>query len=432
MKFVIATADHAGLGFALRLQDEGHEVVMALNPPEKVRSDASQRDAFARVGGGMVARECLSTLLERRGALRDACWIWDGNHSVEENERLRAEGFRVLGGGRYADAMEHDRAACLDFVSRHGLAVPPSHPFEDAESALALCRDNPETAYVFKPDQGEKFETFVPEAEDPALANEEIREHLKARKSPGRFILQERKEGVENNVEVWFQKGEPRFAFLQLECKRKHALDLGPLAGCALDFVFAIPLDCRAVTESVGKLFPAYRAMGFSGFGDANVIAGKDGVWFLEKCERFGYNSHPNLLFNLSRRPLGEIFAALADGSFEPDFAEGFGASLTMWTKEAVTAGEAILFPEKVRPNLYFWDAYVEDGRHRVAGFDSEGAVLIAMGHGYTIPTAWESVLKVATDVRFPFRYYRPDGDQTNYPSSPLRRYEALKAMGYV
>jgi hypothetical protein len=34
--------------------------------------------------------------------------------------------------------------------------------------------------------------------------------------------------------------------------------------------------------------------------------------------------------------------------------------------------------------------------------------------------------------VRFPFRYYRPDGDQTNYPSSPLRRYEALKAMGYV
>ena len=29
------------------------------------------------------------------------------------------------------------------------------------------------------------------------------------------------------------------------------------------------------------------------------------------------------------------------------------------------SAGEAILFPEKTRPSLYLWDAYVEDGRHR-------------------------------------------------------------------
>jgi len=34
--------------------------------------------------------------------------------------------------------------------------------------------------------------------------------------------------------------------------------------------------------------------------------------------------------------------------------------------------------------------------------------------------------------VRFPYRHYRPDGDQTNFPSSPIRRYEALKAMGYI
>jgi phosphoribosylamine-glycine ligase len=380
----------------------------------------------------MVSRECLGTMLDRRASLREACWIWDGNHSVEANETLRAEGFRVVGGGRHADRMEHDRAACLDFVARCGLSVPASHSFDDPGPALELCQRTPETAYVFKPDSGEKFETFVPESPDPALANEEVQEHLRARTSPGRFLLQERKDGVENNVEVWFQRGEPRFAFLTLECKKKHALDLGPLSGCALDFAFVIPLDCRAVTESVGKLFPVYREMGFSGFCDANVITGKDGVWFLEKCERLGYNAHPNLLFNLARRPLAEVFSSLADGTFEPDFAEGFGASLTMWTKEFVTAGEAIFFPPKAASSLYFWDAYVEHGRHRIAGFDPEGAVLVVLDHGYTIPTAWEAVLKTAAAVRFPYRYYRPDGEQTNYPSSPVRRYEALKAMGYV
>ena len=45
---------------------------------------------------------------------------------------------------------------------------------------------------------------------------------------------------------------------------------------------------------------------------------------------------------------------------------------------------------------------------------------------------SWEAVMKKAADIRFPYRHYRADGDQTNYPSSPIRRYEALKAMGFI
>ena len=53
-------------------------------------------------------------------------------------------------------------------------------------------------------------------------------------------------------------------------------------------------------------------------------------------------------------------------------------------------------------------------------------------GYGYTIPTAWEDVMKKAAQIRFPYRSYRPDGAGVNYPSSPVRRYEALKAMDYI
>ncbi|HUS05689.1 MAG TPA: hypothetical protein VMZ52_05320 [Bryobacteraceae bacterium] len=52
--------------------------------------------------------------------------------------------------------------------------------------------------------------------------------------------------------------------------------------------------------------------------------------------------------------------------------------------------------------------------------------------NGYTIPTAWENVRKKAAEIKFPYRHHRPDGDRTDYPSSPIRRYEALKAMGYI
>ena len=432
MKFVVATADYAGLGFAVRIREEGHEVLLAPNPTPAVLSDPAALAAFERVGRGLVEKAPLAELLAHRESLRDRYWIWDFNHSVEENETLRAEGFRVLGGGRYADAMEHDRSACLDFVRRMGLPCPPSYPFSDAASALAFVRAHRDTAYVYKPDVGANHDTFLPESDDPVEANEELCAHLAAHPAASGFILQERKEGVETNVEVWFVRGEPRFAFMTIECKRKSALDLGPLVGCALDFAFVIPLDCRAVTESVGRLFPAYREMRYTGVGDANLIADKDGVWFLEKCERLGYNAHPNLLFNLSRRPVAEVFASLLDGTFQPDFGDGFGASLTMWTRVGAPGGEAVLFPARQAPHLYLFDVERRGDQILTAGFDPEGAILIAMGHGYTIPTAWEAVAKTASEVRFPYRHYRPDGDGTNYPSSPLRRYEALKAMGYV
>lgn len=432
MRFVIATRDFAGLGFAVRLAEDGHDVVLACNPsPSDVDGDAA-REAYERVGAGMVEKMRLSEMIEQRGRHRDAYWIWDFNHSVDENELLRKEGFKVFGGGRFADEMEHDRGKCIDFVSKYGLSSPESVAFDDAKKAIRFLEEHPETAYVFKPDEGAKFETFLPESEEAVDANEELRVHLATCDHAGGFILQERKDGVEANVEVWFQNGEPVFAFMDLEVKKKYVLDLGPLTGCAFDYVFTIPLESRAVMESVGKLFPAYRKMKYTGFADANFIAAKDGVWFFEKCERFGYNAHPNLLWTLSRKPVGDVFASLVDGKFEADFAEGFGASLTMSTKENATGGKALQFPEKMQRDLYFYDVCKENGRFVTAGFDTAGDVVLVTSYGFTMPTAWEQLLKRAACVRFPYRHYRPDGDATNYPTSPIRRYEALKAMGFI
>jgi phosphoribosylamine-glycine ligase len=431
MKFVVATRDYVGLGFAVRLLDEGHEVLLACNPSDAdVKGERSA--AYDLVGRGLVEKVLLSDLLDRREALRDWYWLWDFNHSVEENETLRREGFKVFGGGRHADTMEHDRAKCLAFVEQYGLHSPSSTRFVSAADAVSFLEQNPEVAYIYKPDEGESYETFLPEAEDPVDANQELRAHLRASAHEGAFILQERKEGVETNAEVWFQAGEPVFAFMAIECKKKYALDLGHLVGCAFNYVFVVPLECRAVQAMMGKLFPAYREMKYTGFADANFIAAKDGIWFLEKCERFGYNSHPNLFWTLSRGGMGEVIASLVDGRFSPNFAEGFGASILMSTKEGAPGGHAIQFPKKLGSDLFFWDVYKKDDLYLTAGYDKDGYVLLVNAHGFTMPEAWQAALEKAAQVRFPYRHYRGDGDQTNYPTSPIRRYEALKAMGYI
>ena len=432
MRFVIATCDYSGLGFATRIQDEGHDVILATNPPPEVHSDAESCRKYQLVGEGMVRKEPLAKLMGRRDELRDAYWMWDHNHSVGENEALRSEGFKILGGGTYAYQMEHDRAACLEHTGKYGLIAPPTTRFEDPAEAIRFCERNRRTAYVYKPDQGANFETFLPESEDPIEANEELRLHLASLHPNGAFILQERKEGVETNVEVWFIDGEPILAFMTLECKKRYALDMGELIGCSLDFAFLVALDCKAVRKSVGKLFPAYKEMRYTGFGDANFTAGRDGIWFFEKCERLGYNAHPNLLFNLSRRGVAEVFAGLIDHTLDPDFSGGFGATVTMLTKENPRGDKPIMFPPRLWADIFWWDVYRRGDLYLTAGYDAEGYVLMLNGYGYTIPTAWESLMKKAAQVRFPYRHYRPDGADTDFPSSPIRRYEGLKAMGYI
>jgi phosphoribosylamine-glycine ligase len=425
MRFVIATSHFAGLGFALRLRDEGHDVLMAYRGIQDRRATC----AYDLVGNGLVEKRPLQDVVHDRHRYRNAYWLWDENHSVSENELLRSEGFKVLGGGKYADTMEHDRDACLSFVEKYGLQPPPSFAFEDPRAAVSFLETHPGTAFVYKPDRGENYETWLPQSETPEEANLELRQHLRSLRNDSSFLLQELKDGIETNVEVWFVRGEPRFAFMAIESKKKLAGDLGDLIGCAFDFAFAIPVESRAVMESVGRLFPAYRDMRYTGFGDANFIAARDGIWFFEKCERFGYNAHPNLLWNLNRDPLADTFASLIEGDFRPNFSPGFGASCTMYMDHRAS-GKVIQFPETIARDLYLYDAYRQHDLLLTAGYYDD--VLIANGFGYTIPTAWEAVLAKARSVKFPGRSFRIDGGDTNFPSSPLRRYEALSAMGYL
>ena len=114
MRFVVVTKWFTGLGFALRLQEDGHDVELAVVGID----DKRLQSRYALVGQGLVRKRTLAEVMAGRDQLRDAYFIWDENHSAAENECLRAEGFRVFGGGRDADTREHDRDACLEFVGQ--------------------------------------------------------------------------------------------------------------------------------------------------------------------------------------------------------------------------------------------------------------------------------------------------------------------------
>ena len=55
MRFIVVTRDYSGLGFAVRLQDEGHDVILATSPSEEDQADPGRMQCFNLVGQGTYA-----------------------------------------------------------------------------------------------------------------------------------------------------------------------------------------------------------------------------------------------------------------------------------------------------------------------------------------------------------------------------------------
>lgn len=431
-KFVLVTADWAGLGFAVQeVQKNGSDVIIAAKPKHAIEPE--KRDAYAIQGEGLVETVPLKQVMSQREKYRDWYWIWDGNHNTDEGETLIEEGFKVFGGSEFTYELENDREAGVEYAQDAGLTPPPSFEFMTAEEGISFLEQNEDKAYVVKPNASEESHLTQPFSRtvEPKNANIEARKYLKAMNVTD-YILQERKKGIEVNVEIFFSKGIPVYAQANLEDKYRHNGDLGYPSGCAFDLCWKIPMNCKLVQQTVAKFIPDLALQEYTGFADANVIIGDDEIWFLEFCFRLGYNAHPNLFTTISKKTALQTIADLID-RLPVESKSGFGASVTMFSdKECM--GLPIYVPESLNGNFYLFDGYrgKEDTyeEYSMGGFGKEIAIVTAFD--YTPETALEHAVENAYKVKFCNADFRTDCAKTDYPLSLVRRYEALCAMGML
>lgn len=426
--FIIVSEDFTGLGWAKKLQDEGNEVIMAY----KIKEDDEKKKEAQLVGRGIVDMRNLEDVFEERKSFKDSYWIFDMNVHTDIAKTLNAEGYKVLGGQEISEKMENDRQFASDLMEKYGVKSPPTHEFTSVEDGLKFLEENPEKAFVFKPDEPHDMVcTYVPDSEKDEKANLELCVYLSSIQDAGTFILQERIKGVETNFEVWFYKGKPFFAMCNLECKKKLNQDFGSLVGCSQCIDFAIPLKCKAVESTIGKLYEFYKELEYTGFVDANIIVYDNENYYLETCNRFGYNSHPNLFFSVSKLPVGDILVSIIEGDIENFYDKmrfGFGASITLYT-DCEKKGLPIFIEEDGEKNFFMFDAYKEKDQYFMSGYCGEIGIVSA--HGYTIKEAAEEVLEKAKLIRFPMRSMRSDLEKNDYHSAPQGRHDALDAMDY-
>jgi phosphoribosylamine-glycine ligase len=431
-KFVLVSADFSGIGFAIQeIQQNDSEVIIAYKPKEAI--DEKKLESYEIQGNGIVETIPLDDIMEERKKYKEYFWVWDGNHNVKENELLRKEGFKVIHGGEFCYNLENDREYGIEYAKEAGLESPPYHEFDSAEDGVSFLEENEDKAYVVKPNNAEDSALTQPFSRtlEPKNANLEARKYLKAL-DVSDYILQERKKGVEVNIELFFSHGVPVFAQANLEDKYRHNGDLGCPTGCSFDVCWKIDLDSELVKRTAGKMLDDLQKRKYTGFADVNVIIGDDEVWFLEYCARIGYNAHPNLFQTLSKKTFLQSMADLYEGTI-PDMKQGFGASITMFTDRPFMS-IPIYVPKSVMPNVHFFDVFKsdedEEDEYSMGGLSNE--IAIVTGFGYTIQTAFESALDNVCKIKFVNADYRTDCCNTDYPLSIVRRYEALKAMNLL
>jgi phosphoribosylamine--glycine ligase len=337
-------------------------------------------------------------------------------------DRLRLEGFQVIGGSALGDRLEADRDFGQQVLREAGLRTAPCHRFNDFQAAADFVRAQP-ARYVLKFNGAGSARTrnFVGEMDDgfDLLAVLGLEQ---GRRRPGDvvdFVLMRHLEGVEVGVGAYFDG--QRFlqpACIDFEHKRFFPGELGELTG-EMGTIVSYRGSRRLFDAALAPVAPLLRGSGYVGYINVNLIANHEGLWPLEFTSRFGYPGfaicealHAERWEAILRRLLRRDGPGLATH-------DGFACGVVLTVPpfpyphgyEQLSKGMPICLRadlgEADREHLHLAEVAQVAGQLVTSG--ATGYVGVATGAGATVDEANARALRVARCVVVPNLRYRRD-----------------------
>lgn len=405
------TCDLASMyaGFAGR----GHEVRVHV-------ADPSCRD----VHGGML--DLCADWERELGWVREAgdegLVLFETATHGEAQDRLRRDGFHVIGGSALGDRLEADRAFGQQVLRDAGLRTAPTHGFTSYAEARAFVRAHP-GRYVLKYNGAGSARTrnFVGVMEDGTdlLALLALHEARQPAGEPVDFVLMRHLEGVEVGVGAFFNGQDFLLpAVIDFEHKRFFPGELGELTG-EMGTIVSYRGSRRLFDAVLAPVAPLLREGGYVGYVNVNLIANDEGLWPLEFTSRFGYPGYA-ICEALHQEPWEAIFRRMLrrDGL---QFAsrDGFACGIVLCVPpfpyshgyEELSKGMPVCLRSTLtaadREHLHWAEVAQAGGQLVTSG--STGYVGVATGVGSTVQDANAHALRVAHGVVVPNLRYRRD-----------------------
>lgn len=388
-RFLLLSECGDGLGLALRLTAEGHEVKLWLRDKKELGLGRGLVDEARRYERTVVS-DCTGF-----GVFMDA---------------LRESEFLTFAGSEFADKLEEDRAFSDVIMTEAGIVTPDSVRANSPEEAEEFIE-----AYervVLKPEGG--LSGVRPS--EVALDQEDAREildSLKKEYSDGamQVELQQFLPGIAISTEGWFNGRDwiPGMFNHTLERKQRLSGDLGDSTGCMGNLVWGCGEDVL-VRETLLKLTEVLRKHLYVGPIDVNCIVNEDGIYGLEFTPRFGYDAMPTLLYSLCEFNFGDFIESCARGEGVDDYRlrEGFGSGIRITVPEGKEASVKLrgLDLEDLDRFYPFCVAF-EDGQ--IVSTGESGCLGVINGWGETPDEAFADAYQVVERVKVKKLQYRND-----------------------
>jgi phosphoribosylamine--glycine ligase len=404
---VLGIGDSCDLGaMYLRLAAEGHEVRVC------VRDEAS-----ADVFRGLVSRA--GHWESELSWARDGLIVFEGVGDGALQDSLRAEGYRVIGGSAFGDALERDRDFGQRALREAGLQTAAVHEFSDFGAGIAFA-EKAGRQLVFKLNghalaSWRNFVGRAPDGSDLVGYLEATARRWTFHERPS-FVLMDYVSGVEMGVGAYFN-GERFLRPACLDWEHKHFFpgDLGELTGemgTLVTYSDTEPFFARTLL----KLEPALRAHGHRGYVNLNTIVNERGIWPLELTCRFGYPGFA-ILSALQPEGWGALLTSMADPASQrfaahPGFAVGVVLTVPPFPYRygyaETSLGQLIMHPKAVAADLHYAEVGLDERGELVAA-GGIGYLMVATGRGSTVEAARASAYAVAGQVVTPNLRYRND-----------------------
>jgi phosphoribosylamine---glycine ligase len=347
-----------------------------------------------------------------------------------------AEKVPTIGDSTLADKLEEDRIYGLDLMAKAGVKVSLWEAFDNPADGMRFIRKTGKR-FVFKPvgDVDDKSTTYVSKSAEDMLRYFDV---LFRSAKVKEYVLQEVVEGVEVSTQVYLNESGYYAQNHTLECKRLLNDELGPNTGCSGSLVWMAKRENALFEKGLKKLLRPLQEMGYVGPIDLNTIINAEGVWGLELCPRFGYDSDA-LLARLLPIKFSDFLAAVATGESMPDLTakHPFCASVRLSIPPYPTEHLPDKFYKSSVPivglkeeDLKNW--FIYDVRRRGESDDLETAGLCGwigspLCVGETIGEAFSKVYDELKRVRVPNGQYR-----TDVCDATSKRYWQLRENGFL
>lgn len=370
--------------------------------------------------------------------------LFDLNGDGELADKIRKDGYKVIGSSALADKLEMDRAYGGKVAKQYGIKVPGTTEFKDIKLAIAFVKEG-KKPYAIKIDNNKsEASSFVAKDADEMVDYLTHSQEEGLITSSDTFVIQEVVKGAEISTEVWFSDGNPIWpANSTFETKKFLAGELGQRTGCETSVVFHYEGDrSKVVDRTIRKILPLMKYSKYTGPVDVNcIVSEKDHEpYFLEWTPRLGYSAIYAFMSMLGM-PISQFFWNVAHGTkFTIPFKTLWGSSLKISVppypaniegKEATiqTYGKA----EGLRINGKYGKDFIAIDVMKGKKTELQGAgcsciIGECLGRGSTVLEAWKGSKKVFDSVEVPNK----QGRYTDGIDDAWKRILKLREMGYT